>query len=151
MTVWTADMLVAFRDLYSQQPELSFRKIAAAMSSAFGVTLTSNACIGKAHRLGLPQRGPRTGPRKPYLHPKERVIKMKRVKLDAPITLPPTPREPVPFTATIYDLEQDICHWPSGELYDKPPFFYCGEPAVLGRPYCGKHMKRSANNWAKAS
>jgi hypothetical protein len=151
MTDWSKDMLVAFRDLYQQRPELSFDKIATQMSNAFDVTLTRNACIGKSHRLGLPQRGHRTGPRKPYPHPKEKVIKMKRVKLDAPITLPLTPREPVPFTALIYDLEQGICHWPSGTLYDRPPFFYCGEPAVIGRPYCDAHMKRSVSNWAKAS
>jgi hypothetical protein len=110
---WTHDMLVAFNDLYRATPELSFAKIAALMSSAFDITLTSNACIGKAHRLGLPKR------------------------------------EPQPFTLDLVDLQHGDCRWPSGAPMARPPFFYCGAPAVAGRPYCAVHMDVAHSHWVR--
>jgi len=144
MTVWTAEMLASFRELYAQQPELSFRKIAAAMSAAFDVTLTSNACIGKAHRLGLPQRGQRTGPRKPYTHAKKEKPKMTKVRVDAPV--PPPANERPPWAQgglTIHELGYGDCKWPLGPTYARPPFVYCGGPSLLGRPYCKTHMDKA--------
>jgi len=140
---WTVNMLVAFRELYSAEPELSFRKIAAEMSSAFNITLTANACIGKAHRLGLPMRGHRTGSRKPHVAHTKRP-KMVKVRIDAPI-----PPEPEPLSEgglTIYQLRDGVCHWPGGAVLDRPPFIYCGETAPLGTPYCATHRGRAYNS-----
>jgi len=146
MTDWTPDMLVAFRDLYAQQPELSFDKIAAQMSNAFGVTLTRNACIGKAHRLGLPQRGHRTAPRKPYNHgTKKERVKMIKVRVDAPVP-PPVEVERPDWAVgglTIYETREGDCKWPLGPTYARPPFVYCGAPSLLGRPYCKTHMDKA--------
>jgi hypothetical protein len=135
-------MLSAFHDLYRQRPELPLEAIAAKMSELFGITLTKNACVGKAHRLNLPQRGHRTGPRKPS-HPKrERKIRM--VRVDAPIA--PIDDPPPPGAGnrlTIYQLHYRNCHWPLGEITDRPPFLYCGEPAEEGRSYCLPHCKKA--------
>jgi hypothetical protein len=145
MTDWSKDMLVAFRDLYAQKPELSFDKIAAQMSNAFGVTLTRNACIGKAHRLGLPQRGFRTGPRKPYTNGKKERPKMIKVRVDAPVP-PPVEVERPDWAAgglTIYETREGDCKWPLGPTLARPPFVYCGAPSLLGRPYCKTHMDKA--------
>ena len=146
--VWTSEMLDAFRELYSEEPELPFRKIAALMSSRFDIQLTSNGCIGKAHRLGLPMRGHRTGPRKPH-HPHTKRLKMIKVRVDAPIVPDMPKREPQPFTLELVDLQHGDCRWPSGAPMDRPPFFYCGEPAVAGRPYCAAHMDAAHSHWVR--
>ena len=145
--VWTPDMLSAFRRLYQQKPELPFPVIAARMSEAFGIALTTNACIGKAHRLGLPQRGLRTGPRKPY-NPgtKKEKVKMIKVRVNAPVP-PPVEIERPGWAAgglTIYETREGDCKWPLGPTFARPPFVYCGEPSLLGRPYCKTHMDKAA-------
>jgi GcrA cell cycle regulator len=140
---WTPDMLRSFRELYSETPELSFRRIAALMSIWFDITLTANACIGKAHRLGLPMRGHRTGPRKPHVAHIKRP-KMIKVRIDAPI--PPEPEPPSEGGLTIYQLRDGVCHWPGGGVQDRPPFLYCGEAAPLGTPYCAAHRQKAYNS-----
>jgi len=140
--VWTPEMLAAFRDLYDAEPELPFPKIAAEMSSAFGIALTTNACIGKAHRLALPMRGARTGPRKPHVAHVKRP-KMVKVRIDAPI--PPDPEPTAEGGLTIYQLRDGVCHWPGGAMLDYPPFLYCGETAPIGAPYCAAHRSRAYN------
>jgi hypothetical protein len=144
--LWTEDMLAAFRELYSQQPELSFRKIAAAMSATFDVTLTSNACIGKAHRLGWPMRGPRPLPRSPYSHAKKKEKpKMIKVRVDAPVPPPVEPERPAWAVGglTIHELGYGDCKWPMGPTFARPPFVYCGGPALIGRPYCKTHTAKA--------
>jgi hypothetical protein len=138
-------MLSVFRDLYRQKPELPFPIIAARMSETFGVTLTTNACIGKAHRLGLPQRGNRGAPRKPYTHAKKEKVKMIKVRVDAPVP-PPAPPERPEWAAgglTIYETREGDCKWPLGPTLARPPFVYCGEPSLLGRPYCKTHTDKA--------
>jgi GcrA cell cycle regulator len=133
-------MLSAFHDLYRQAPELSFDVIATRMSETFGIVLTRNACVGKAHRLGLPQRGHRTGPRKPS-HPNRKKVKM--VRVDAPIEPEPEP-EPEPVEAeepgiSIYQLTGTTCRWPLGSITSRPPFRYCGCRCDVELPYCDTH------------
>jgi GcrA cell cycle regulator len=146
MTDWTPDMLIAFRDLYRQKPELPFPAIAARMSETFGVALTRNACIGKAHRLGLPMRGRRTGPRKPYTHAKKKEKpKMIKVRVEAPIPPPVDPERPLWAVGglLIQELREGDCKWPLGPTFARPPFVYCGGPSLLGRSYCKTHTDRS--------
>jgi len=38
----------------------------------------------------------------------------------------------------------------SGASMARPPFFYCGEPAVAGRPYCATHMDAAHSHWVRA-
>jgi len=138
--VWTPDMLSVFHDLYRQVPELPLETIAAKMSEIFGIALTKNACVGKAHRLNLPQRGHRTGPRKPPNH-KGKPKKVRMVRIDAPIEPEPEPTPEVGLT--IYQLRDGVCHWPGGAVLDYPPFIYCGEAAPLGTPYCTAHRQKA--------
>ena len=144
--LWTPDMIKRFRELHKKH-DASFTSIAADMSKEFGIELTRNACIGKAHRLDLPLRLFPNNTRKALL--KTKVIKMKQLKPDAPIPPPQIVRDPVPFTLLITDLEHGDCKWPSGEAWQHPPFFYCGAPSLVGRPYCLAHTKRSVSNWVK--
>jgi hypothetical protein len=144
--LWTTEMLAAFRELYAQQPELPFRTIAATMSATFDVPFTSNACIGKAHRIGLPQRGNRTAPRKPYTHAKKKEkLKMIKVRVEAPIPPPVEPERPAWATGglLIQELREGDCKWPLGPTYARPPFVYCGTPSLLGRSYCKTHMDKA--------
>jgi len=139
---WTPDMLRRFRELHRQK-DASFTAIAKTMSEEFKIELTRNACIGKAHRLDLPRRF------KPHIVRKAtaKVIKEKviRMKIHHPPPIPPPPpepRKPEPFTLLITELETGDCRWPSGGPYDRPPFFYCGAPAILGLSWCGKHARK---------
>jgi len=127
---------------------ISFTNIAAMLNAEFGLELTRNACIGKAHRLNLPLRLYPNNTRKALLKPKVR--KMKPIKTDAPIPPPTIVRDPVPFALLITDLEYGDCKWPSGAAWEHPPFFYCGAPSLVGRPYCLAHTKRSVSNWVKS-
>jgi hypothetical protein len=140
--VWTPGMLIAFRDLYRQRPELPLGVIATKMSELFGIEITKNACVGKAHRLDLPQRGHRTGPRKPH-HPKrERKIRM--VRIDAPIEPEPEPpAEAVEPGISIYQLTGTTCRWPLGSTMSRPPLRYCGCWCEIELPYCYGHTLAS--------
>jgi GcrA cell cycle regulator len=139
---WTAEMTKAFAALHRARPPMSFAEIASAMSTRFDITLTRNACIGKARRMGLATRDniPRA------IIEKRRIRRMK-TKVDAPIA----PREaerpvaPAPEGLDIYQLREGDCRWPLGKMHDHPPFRYCGDAALLGRPYCSQHARRAYN------
>jgi len=51
-----------------------------------------------------------------------------------------------PEGLTIYQLRDGSCRWPLGKTYDRPPFMYCGCPALLGRPYCAEHTAKAAGH-----
>jgi hypothetical protein len=137
---WTADMILAFTKLHRQQPPMSFGKIAAEMSAAFNIELTKNACIGKASRLGLPTRQQSDTPRK-----NRGKAKMIRIRVDAPIAAEIAPRN-TEAGLDIYQLGWGDCKWPLGKVDDRPPYRYCGGPALLGRPYCNKHTETATGN-----
>jgi hypothetical protein len=115
--------------------KLSFDGMASQMSAKFAVTITKNACIGKARRMGLPVRGPID---------KERVLKQPRPKMirlphkiDAPIEPElETPAEAAEPGISIYQLGSDTCRWPLGAMETRPPLRYCGCLCDIERPYC---------------
>ena len=43
---------------------------------------------------------------------------------------------------TTIALTIDTCRWPFGDPVD-PDFHYCGEPPLVGRPYCEMHDTQS--------
>ena len=52
---------------------------------------------------------------------------------------------------TIFELRHDDCRWPLGALHDAVRFF-CGAPALVGRPYCSEHHKLATiHSGSKAS
>jgi GcrA cell cycle regulator len=137
---WTAEMLLRFTRLHRQQPPLSFARIAAEMSAEFNITLTRNACIGKASRLGLPMRGQTDRPRR-----NREKVKMIKIRVDAPIAPMIEPRQ-LEIGLDIYQTRDGDCKWPLGEIEDRPPYRYCGAPSLLGRPYCNEHTEMATGN-----
>jgi GcrA cell cycle regulator len=137
--VWTDDMIRYFARLHRDKRQLSFEQIAAELSAKFNIELSRNACIGKARRLGLPMRDstPRP-PRQRYLKP----VKVERV--EAPIE-PIEARVPELRIGglTIHQTREGDCKWPLGPMHAHPPFMYCGEPSLLGRPYCKTHAAKA--------
>jgi len=132
-TPWTAAIIKRFTELAADH-SISFTSIAAMLNAEFTLELTRNACIGKARRLGLearPNKNHKTYPRRE---------RKRMVRIDAPIPPLPEPQAPEPFTTTIYQLTPYTCRWPGGDIHARPPFFYCGEPAIDFEPYCDHHM-----------
>lgn len=94
---------------------LSFRDIASQLNKEFSTTLTANACIGRAHRLGLPDRPSPISPgRKPIIC------------------------DPIP----IEQLNSTNCHYAVSKLEDRPPYLYCGMPARQGFAWCAEHYRK---------
>src|SRR6187399_517209 len=119
--VWTDTMNRYFAKLHRDPKQLSFVEIAKAMEVKFDITMTRNACIGKARRLGLPMRKFGT-PRQPI---ERAALKPRKVAtVEAPIAPAEmvTPAVLPPEGLTIYQLRDSTCHWPLGKTYDYPPF-----------------------------
>ena len=125
--------------------ELSMPRIAARLNEEFGTRITTNAVIGRCRRIGLPRRPPWP----PKSNKVAKVRKRKRrprtrlVIEPAPIRLrQEAPPDAVPpGKVTIYDLNDKNCHWPLGEVEDRPPYFFCGKPAVReGCSWCAEHF-----------
>ena len=131
---WTTAMDRYLLELL-EDPILSYKNVANMISARFERSITKNACIGRARRLGVPMRDQTLRP-----SPKDKTIKVKRVRVDAPIA----PRIPYRLKnghLTIYQLREDTCRWPLGGMLERPPFMYCGEAAPIGCPYCAYHAQ----------
>lgn len=82
--------------------------------------VTKNAVIGKVHRLGLAKRqspikgGPPRGKRK----------------------------KPVAEVIRLDSLKPGMCSWPEGDPGTEE-FRFCGEKAVVGKPYCEGHCAKA--------
>jgi len=140
--IWTADTIRRFTELHADPEGFSFVQLSAMMSAYCGRAISRNACIGKARRLGLPERSG-----KARLPPKReaRMVKLP-VRVDAPIA----PEEAVTPSdgavgVTINQLTGTTCRWPLGKMEDRPPYRYCGEAAPIEEAYCKKHSQISYN------
>ena len=132
---WNEYRMARLRALHADD-RLSFDVIAEELSVEFKAEVSKNACIGKARRMGLPQRRrnksiPReTRKRALELRPPEAV----------PCVLPrwkvmEVPR-PAPGTRiTLFQLTDNKCRWPHG---DRTPYLFCGAPTA-GKTYCAYH------------
>ena len=117
---------------------LSYTAIAERMSAKYEMEISKNACIGKARRMGIPQRNGK--PHKPTGRPRKDL--MVRIKVDAPIA-PKIRRNQGPGV-TLQQLDQNReCHWPLAAVEDKPPYVYCGKPAIDGGSWCHDHAKKA--------
>jgi hypothetical protein len=142
---WSKDRMARLRALH-RNDKLSFDAIAAMLSEEFGVALTKNSCIGKARRMGLPERKNRHR-RKVFRGDKRR----RQITLVAPAPAYVEP-EVVPCVLprwkviadeapaergklTLMQLDGNKCHWPSG---DRVPYLFCGAPTA-GKTYCAYH------------
>ncbi len=124
MSPWTLEVDLRLRELLDaghKHPE-----IARILNQEFDLTLSANACIGRANRLAKREL---TGPSEPK-------------RKGAPIRAVPFPKvfadrpRPRPGEIGIEDLTSNTCRWPNGE---GPPYSYCGKPPVDGGPYCDHH------------
>jgi len=141
--VWTDDLLKRLAELHADD-DLPFREIAAQLSAEFDVTLTKNACIGKARRMDLKAR-PRVNPPKPQR--KRRAPKPTLPAEPVPVVLPrwEVALPPAPGgKLTIYQLERHTCHYPFG---DKPPYSFCGERTAKGSAWCREHFHTVYAKW----
>lgn len=104
------------RELHKQG--LFFSEIAEGLNAEYGTQLTRDACIGRAHRLELPDR--------------PNIITAHKRKA------PPIIYDPI----SIEQLDRSNCHYPLGEMMDRPPYLFCGMPAKDGFSWCAKHYKK---------
>ena len=140
---WSKDRMARLRALH-RNDKISFDAIAAMLSEEFGVALTKNSCIGKARRMGLPERTTKRK-RKVFRGDKRRA----HITLVAPAPIEP---EVVPCVLprwkviadeapaergrlTLLQLNDNTCRWPHG---DRVPYLFCGAPTA-GKTYCAYH------------
>jgi hypothetical protein len=104
----------------------TFEQIACQLSDEFEMHITKSACVGRARRLGLPQR----------------LLFVRRVKVKAPpkpVTVARIEEQTSePRLVTIFELEHGECRWPFG---DEAPFLFCGLPVHKQSSWCRKHHK----------
>ena len=124
--------------------ELSMTEIAERLNREFETNLSRNSIIGRCHRLNLARR--------PAVfnvhHSKKRAEKMipinRRVRVDAPIVPEMPVVEDTSAGITIMQLRATTCRWPLGDLMEtRPPYLYCGKPALIECPYCKTHTERA--------
>ena len=142
-TTWTEERIEKLKLLHKAGH--SFGVIAMKLGG-----ITRNAAIGKAQRLGLPNRGYgsveqrvrlKCGPKK-----RRRVAKetpAPRVKKQIVLPTEPLPKEDIPKGPLVLfaDLEAHHCRAPYGDPKE-PGFGFCGCQKVPGSVYCADHMQR---------
>jgi GcrA cell cycle regulator len=154
--LWPETRVEKFKELFASG--LSFSQIA----TELGDGLTRNACIGKAHRLGLdrpkPQPLGRPRRRKPSSDDdakqrrdtharleRQRWHRSKGKKRPAePVVAEIEPENPISF----FELEPHHCRFPVGEAVGANQLF-CGQLKDLAFwpqrqcPYCEMHMRKA--------
>jgi GcrA cell cycle regulator len=111
---------------------LAFGMIASRLSAEFEMHISRSAVIGRARRIGLPERLSvvrRMMQAKPTPPPQQPAPSVRRDKT------PPLP----PRYLTLYELQRNDCRWPYG---DAAPFFFCGNPIHNGTSWCRQHHKK---------
>ena len=148
--MWTDERVELLKKLWADG--LSASQIANELGS-----VTRNAVIGKAHRLGLRGRpspirreeGHHAIPRPARTAPAAAIAEELTREVIAPVVetsapLPPLPAEapPVPSAGKVLRSGTKACSWPMGDP-KQPGFHFCGEEAVPGRPYCAAHCSQA--------
>jgi hypothetical protein len=122
---WTTRLDDRLQALHAEK--ITFIRIAEILNAEFGLALTRNACVGRAHRICLQLR------QKPK--PPQRIRKpipnlSVRIKRAPPIA---------PGALTMLQLTRGTCRWPNDAA--RPPYTYCGAPVYDDRPFCLAHCK----------
>ncbi len=146
---WTTDMMLRLSELWHAEPVITPRRISEILSAEFGVTISRNAALGKAHRLGFPSR---TMPanitesrtrkangekRERILTPKPQFVRSPDTPLPAHMPIPPGDKEARYSGST-------QCRWPQ-VAPDDP--IRCEKPRVEGRPYCSDCCRRAYSSF----
>jgi GcrA cell cycle regulator len=114
--VWTREIDAALTAAWNAGPPAP--QVALALSTQFGIAITANMVIGRAHRLALPLRGKARGSMPRHRHPE-------------PVVLATTARG---------------CEWIDGDPVPqirKGIDPHCGCECLPGRPYCAEHSARA--------
>jgi GcrA cell cycle regulator len=147
--IWDEYRVARLRALHANK-KLSFDAIAAQLSAEWGMSVSKNSCIGKARRMKLAQRPPRTfrrsnAKRKPYAPAPAAVVPEM-----VPCVLPrwkvmEHEQRPAPGgRITLFQLTENKCRWPHG---DRTPYLFCGAPTA-GKTYCAYHTGISCGRMA---
>lgn len=157
---WTAGNDAALRAALGRH--LTAVQAACELTVKFGRTVTRNAVIGRADRLGLrcdsnhPNNTRSASARKfvahvvraPRILPQDRINRhaMPRAERRGPpapsklVALDPPPELAIPASGlvTLMDLRASMCKWPTGHPRHVG-FGFCGAPKSGGWPYCAHH------------
>lgn len=145
-SLWTDKVVAALTELWADK-EISAAHIANRLSHKFGVVISRNAILGKAHRLGLPSRreaSPSKQRRVPTLRkppaPRKRIVEPR-------LTAETIVDANIPFEQrkTLLELTSKTCRWPVGDPYE-PGFFFCGAKPEEDCVYCAAHKARAYQN-----
>jgi GcrA cell cycle regulator len=124
-----------------------FGEIARMLSVEFQLSLTRNAVIGKAHRIGLPLKAP-PRPKKRKLLPEPLPlpqVRFNRARLEYFIPVMPAAPTLAPRPGLeMYELSDTTCRYPLGD--GPPPFLYCGRPCCEDCIYCPEHCELTHRN-----
>lgn len=132
-TPWTDDLEAQLIAMWAD--DVPVKEIAMRLGG-----LSKNAVVGKAHRLKLPRR----------LAPLPRSDKDSGRPLRANASVKCRQSERVRKEAfrkarerrkkRLADLRESECRWP---VTDGSPHYFCGCPAVEGKPYCQDHCEQA--------
>jgi hypothetical protein len=158
---WSDEMHARLRVLARQKR--SYTDIAAVISHEFNVCVSRNACIGKAHRLGIMKKHRASQEFAHRRKPKARAPTLGTASVPVfrpdpdPAPVPKiTPRWRVTFDAPapaghgrylLQQLDGNMCHWPYG---DRVPYLFCGAPTA-GRSYCAYHTRVSCGQSVRST
>ena len=125
-----------------------------------GFYASRNAVIGKVHRLRLPGRARRDGPKTTKAESRKGARKAAAVlaaasvagrrakppaRLTRPAKLPKPkaihPEAPTPMNLTLMDLTSRTCKWPVNDPPRGEPFLFCGAEKPSAQPYCPFHTR----------
>ena len=136
MTAWTPERGATVTRLWNEG--LTTAEIGRA------VGMSKNAVVGKAHRLQLPPRPSpirrgKSYPSTPRPSNGAKVANARKAATgSAGIVTQIKPRAPQPPLA----VGNAACKWPTGHP-GEPDFHFCGEHALLGKPYCPEHYRKA--------
>jgi GcrA cell cycle regulator len=135
---WTAAKIDQLRALWGKG--LSTVQIGACMGTS------KNAITNKAHRIGLKRPSPikqlAAGQK-----PKRQRSRSARNAVALEVFCVPSPELPSPAAlaapaASEPPFGRSFCQWPHGHPRT-PQFRLCGDPVLMGRPYCDEHCARA--------
>lgn len=147
-STWTTERVEQLRKLHAEG--LAFSLIGAKLG------ITRNAAIGKAGRIGLPERPHFNNAPIRKLDPEEQARRIARrnerrkaaqrryraLERSASLAAEPLPPPaPVPLTCrpcSLLELTASTCRFPIGDP-GEPDFHFCGGEPSAGKPYCGFH------------
>ncbi len=125
---WTALRIVELKRLWGAG------KTAGAIGKALG-GISRSAVLGKVFRLRLD-----AAPRRGSARPSDDAPARRRAGKALPQPTAKTSRR-----KTLFELTNECCRWPYGELGDRR-FLFCGiigADVARGIPYCPRHMERA--------